>query len=1059
MIKARFSAGRFVLSALLLLSVALTATAGNSTLVSTRFGPGTSISDSAEGDSFTPVISPDGRYVLFASSAINLVKLTNQVSGVAPRRINVYLRDRTNQTIVLISVNATRSGGGNGDSLPAGISSNGRYALFESTAADLVANDTNNASDIFLRDVLGGTTTLISADDAGVCGSGDSRDAVMTPDALYVAFVSAATNLVAGDTNQINDIFVRDVAAGTNILVSAGARTTNSWSMTFIQGAYISSSESPEITPDGRYVAFYSTAIDLVSDVRRSGEVYVRDLVASTTTWASSNAWSVFQPIYGHTNVACCNQRISDNGRYVAFEVVSNSVPFATAQGIILRQDLQTGLADIVDTNVPVMLSTPYFENLRNLDMTPDGRYIAYVGGTNTGATICRWDANTSETLVVSTNWYCNWPVMDSSGRYLAYLNIITNSLTYPMVETPHLSLADLQNGTVQLLDLDTNGISTEVISSARPAMSADGQSVAFESSSDSLVARDDNRASDVFVRDWAPAGTELISTRSPGIIAASPNGPSGFSTVSASTDGRYVAFTSDASDLTPNDTNQYRDVFVRDLVAGTTTLVSVGTDGFAGNGLSTEPSISGDGRYVAFTSWATNLVTGDTNNAMDIFVRDLQAGTTMLVSRGWDGVSFGSGDSYSSTLSTDGRQVVFLSNAGNLIPNSSIGYSVPFLCDLEAGTNYALSSQGTYYPMSLTPDAALVAYFGSVYIGNGIVVWSLQTHSPVYTNLLLGMVGTPAFSLSPNGRWLVYSSNSTPALYGLDLPAQTSWQIASAYAKPGRFSADGRFLVYSTNVYPSNASTLPGFVHLHDMEARTNLALPFPCVNLDIPEISPDGRFIAYRFFASNSVATDSNDVPDIVLYDRVNDLTALISANTTFGRAGNGRSFAPQFTADSKTLLFRTWASDLISPTVVTRGGAVHAFPVDLFFPLDADVDGMNDQWELDHFGTLSRDGTGDFDGDGVSDRVEGRTGTDPTDPQSLFAVGVTPPDPAAGSTITWPTAPWKTYRVQYKNDLNETNWHELTGNAIPTGTNAWMLDTSPDPHMRFYRVMLND
>ena len=1051
MMNARFSSGRFVLSTVLLLSIVCTVAAGNSTLVSTRFGPGNVISDSAEGSSFGPLMTPDGRYVLFASSAINLVKLTNQVSSAAPARINVYLRDRTNRTTTLVSLNAARSGGGNGDSLPSAISANGRYALFESTARDLVANDTNNASDIFLRDVLSGTTTLISADNSGVCGRGDSRDAVMTPDALYVAYVSAATNLMANDTNRINDVFVRDVQAGTNILVSAGATATNAWSGQFILGNYISTSESPEITPDGRYVAFYSTATNLVPGVTNSAEIYVRDLITGSTTWASTNGASLYHSsIHPRTNVACCNHRISDDGVYVAYEACPNEgTPSTIARALVLRQNLQTGQLDIITTNLSVLLATPYFENLHNLDMSADGRFIAYVGGTNTAATICRWDANTSETLVVSTNWYCNWPVMDASGRYLAYLSIATN--------TAHLSLADLQDGSVRLLDLDTNGLSARVNSSVRPAVSADGQSVAFDSPSDRLVARDGNRDSDVFVRDWASGQTELISKRSPAIISSSPNGPSGFSTVSASTDGRYVAFTSEASDLTPNDTNQFRDVFVRDLVAGTTTLVSVGMDGFAGNGMSTEPSMSGDGRYVAFTSWATNLVAGDTNYYGDVFVRDLQAGTTALVSLGNDGVSLGNGNSYSPTISTDGRYVLFSSWARNLTADTITLVPNFFVRQLQAGTNYAPTTSGASYG-TMTPDAALMAFYTSLPNGSRTVVWSQQAHGPISTN----QTSNPgATSLSPDGRLVAYMTNIN-SLFVLDLASRTNWLVSPAYCNAGRFSADGRFLAFSTNGV-SSSSTIPGRIILHDTLKQTNLALPIPCAFQDIPEISPDGRFIAYRFFASKSVTTDTNDAPDIVmdvvLYDRINDLTALISANTTFGRSGNGRSFAPQFTADSKTLLFRSWASDLISPSVVTSGSAIYAFPVDLFFPLDADADGLNDQWELDHFGTLDRDGTGDFDGDGVSDRFEGRTGTDPEDPTSFFAVGVTPTDTGPGPTVAWPTAPWKTYRVQYKNSLDETNWQELTGSIIPTGTNAWVQDSSPDPHMRFYRVMLND
>ena len=156
------------------------------------------------GDSGAPVISADGRYVLFASAAANLV-LTSSNTPLpfrSPPALNVFLRDRTNGTTVLVSVNLAGTGGGNGDSVPVGLSTNARYAVFESSASDLVPGDTNGLGDVFMRDLVGGTTILVSASTNGGVGSGESRSAAMTPDGRYVAFVSAATNLVASDSQR-----------------------------------------------------------------------------------------------------------------------------------------------------------------------------------------------------------------------------------------------------------------------------------------------------------------------------------------------------------------------------------------------------------------------------------------------------------------------------------------------------------------------------------------------------------------------------------------------------------------------------------------------------------------------------------------------------------------------------------------------------------------------------------------------------------------------------------------------------------------------------------------
>src|SRR5208283_3001809 len=124
-----------------------------------------------------------------------------------------------------------------------------------------------------------------------------------------------------------------------------------------------------------------------------------------------------------------------------------------------------------------------------------------------------------------------------------------------------------------------------------------------------------------VFVRNMTTNTVELISTHDPTLPSLSPNGPSAISTLSASMNGR-IAFISEADNLVANDTNGFRNVFVRDLITGTNFLVSVATNGMSGSGISTDPAISADGRYVAFDSIATNLVPNDNNSAQDVFLR-----------------------------------------------------------------------------------------------------------------------------------------------------------------------------------------------------------------------------------------------------------------------------------------------------------------------------------------------------------------------------------------------------------------------------------------------------
>jgi Tol biopolymer transport system component len=212
------------------------------------------------------------------------------------------------------------------------------------------------------------------------------------------------------------------------------------------------------------------------------------------------------------------------------------------------------------------------------------------------------------------------------------------------------------------------------------PSISADGRYVAFFSHASNLVPGDTNNTLDVFVHDRLTGQTTRVSVASDGTEG---NGDSFVGSISA--DGRYVAFASWASNLVPGDTNGRSDIFVHDRVTGQTTRVSVASDGTEGNGDSWGcPSISADGRYVAFASWASNLVPGDTNGRSDIFVHDRVTGQTTRVSVASDGTE-GNGDSWwRPSISADGRYVAFPSYASNLVPGDTNGWADIFVAVRE---------------------------------------------------------------------------------------------------------------------------------------------------------------------------------------------------------------------------------------------------------------------------------------------------------------------------------------------------------------------------------------
>lgn len=973
---------------------------------------------SGGGDSGAAIISVDGRYVLFSSSAANLTASNAMPASLTPK-LNVYLRDRVNGTTRLVSVNLAGIGG-NGDSLPAGISTNGQFALFVSDASDLVSNDFNGARDVFVRDMINNTTVLVSAAMDGTSGNGKSEAPVMTPDGQNVAFVSAASDLVANDTNGIPDVFIRDLQTNVTTLVSVGAQSSGSAS---------AMSDSPVVTPDGRYVAFSSTATNLVPGVTNAAEIYVRDLNAGQTYWASDNALGIVQSVTGQASCISYDEQISADGQFVAFAARPNT---NTYQGVILRYSLLTGQTDVEATNSAAAV-LGFERDAQVLNMTPDGRFIAFVATeTNSSTSIYQRDTRAGINVLVSGDLNgvvtagvsSDYPVQDPSGQFVVFFCSATNMTSNPQTNGI-LYRRDMDAQTTELVDPDPTGAGTNYNPAASPGLSDDGSMVAFVSLDGNLVPNDSNHDHDVFVHDFTSDTNDLVSVRDATLPSLTANGTSLLWSSSVSTNGRYVAFTSDADNVIASDTNGWPDVFVRDLVTGTNILVSADTNGLPAAGLSTAPAISGDGRYVAFFSHAVNIVPGDTNNLTgNVFRRDLQTGTTVLASVDTNGGVVGADISFPPVMSRDGRYILFFD-----FDYSSERY-ILYLRDVNSSITYQLTtSAATDSPGSavMTPDGHYIAYIGA---SSDLFVWNSQTVSSVYTN------ATTTFStvsVSPNGQYIAYLGGTPLALHEGALLVNSNRVVSGGNfpSRPGlQFSADGRYLVYATSA-TNNILDTNGIqnIYVHDALMNTNrrvsTAFASPTSadgNADFPAISPDGRYIAFRSFADNTFPGDTNEVPDVFLYDSVNQTTTLISANQSGSTTANNRSLMPVFSGDSSTLLFQSAASDLIA------GDFNHfsdIFAVNLTPPgtinLTNSAAVLNPQIVL-------------------NDPLEQGAPTPNNEPLLIFT-----------------TTPGVSYQVQFTDQLENPVWQNLDGNVIFVGQNGYAYDFTPASGQRFYRFIL--
>ncbi len=322
--------------------------------------------------------------------------------------------------------------------------------------------------------------------------------------------------------------------------------------------------------------------------------------------------------------------------------------------------------------------------------------------------------------------------VLDASGNIVVFGSAANNLVTGDFNTVPDIFVYDRSSRQTRILSLARGGYGGGAVPDLPPAISRDGRYVVFASQADDLVDHDDNEASDIFVYDRSTDRIEVLTLTSIGSPETrTANGPSAGPVIAD--DGCAVAFFSDARNLVRGDTNQARDVFVRDRCAGAIERVSVSSSGEQANGPSQSDlavlSISGNGRFVVFASKATNLDEIPTGRISNLFLRDRAAGTTRLISKNSWGEA-ANAPALAPGLSTNGRFVVFQSAADNLVDNDTNDHDDIFVVDL---------ADGEIRLVSITSDGSPSDgdSFGATISGNGerIVFQSFGRLTPDDTN------------------------------------------------------------------------------------------------------------------------------------------------------------------------------------------------------------------------------------------------------------------------------------------------------------------------------------
>jgi Tol biopolymer transport system component len=985
------------------------------------------LSQTAAGSSLAPILSEDGRYVVFASHAKNLT--TNAFQALS---LNIFHRDLVRGSTVLVSVDQSGNAGGDDDSSFYSMSPDGRYVAFASRAGNLVANDTNAAVDIFLRDVQARTTRLISVDPASNSPSpfGDvfSSDPQVSSDGRWVAFESRWISLGGfSEAPGTPDVFLRDTLSNTTTMVSINR---------FESGAgYYTASYSPKMTPDGSFVLFISTDPSLIGyGSSEETHLFLRDIKRRSTEWITSSLKSSLG-VYSN-GFKIVEHAISDNAQAIAFKTsLSNSSIW------LFRYDVADHSLFLVSTNA-TSRNTP--------QLSGDGRLLAY----ESGADILIWDhafrtnlivnldiSNTHPAVGVSRN-----PALSVDGRSVAFVSNAGDLVPGISGGSFQGFWRDLIERQTFLVSANTNAVPANANHElVPPAISADGLTVAFESSATDMIPDDLNQAVDVFAFDF-PSSPQLscASTAAPSEPALSGSGEMTGAPNCVSGDGRVIAFFGYDSSLARNDTNRFTDLFLHDLASGTNRIITVGTNSL------TDPEISADARYLTCTRLLHSGLQSQSNDTLRF---DLLTGEQAVLK----GITGFIESSAAHSMSSDGRFVAFQSTATDLDPQDVSTDVDIFVHDFLSNTNHLLSvnTLGDAISPRFAQDDKHVFFLSQ----NRLFVTRIdQTNAPLLVShdpetLTSPLPTNKSFTISGNSQTVVFDSidsSNGRYLYRNNLASNVVSLVCSD-CQNGVLNGDGHWAAYESR----NPSTLLRTVYLHDLINGTNqpvstadrLGIPVEAA-LDSfsPRISADSRFVVFLSRVRSPLSSTR-----LYAYDRSTDQMIVLTPSSEGIGLVSGSGAQLQFARDGRTVVFRSF-SELVKGDY-NDNRDVFVLRLGLG---DQDNDGLDDDWEMAYFNMLGRDGSGDFDIDGRSDLEEFRSGTDPTNHDSVLRV-LTVTRAGDGTTVFWQANPGRSYRVEYKNSLADSEWLPVSGEIRLSGSTGYLLDPSASSTaQRFYRAV---
>lgn len=881
-------------------------------------------------------VSADGRFVAFVSTRSDLVP--NDSNGVP----DVFLVDRMTGEVERVSVAGDGSQGNAESGLP-DISADGRRVLFLSEASNLVAGDGNGRIDVFLRDRSAGTTQRISVASGGTEANGDSTAAALSGDGRRIAFASTANTLVGADGNGVADIFLRDLdaASTTRLSVSSAGVEAN--------GA----SSEPSVNHDGGRVAFLSSASNLVAvDSNGVGaDLFVRDVGAASTRIGSLNDAAAVTPTQA---IDSAYPGISGDGRYVAF---ASSAAYVAGDAAGLRDLFRTDL----DSNTTVRVSLADDEQVPNAAAAPRrGRGISFDGQrllfASAAGNLVAGDGNGVDDLFLrdvvagstrrlslradgsdSASAVGDAAVLSADGLTAAFSVPADGGYiaggAFAFAVVREIEAARNRGLLAETVGTQLRAQATFAALGRRIAVSADGRFVAFSSNDDHLVSGDRNRIDDVFLRDRQTGSTVRVSVATGGVEANN-----GSFAPALSADGRYVVFSSLASNLVAGDGNGVVDVFRHDRSTGETLRVSAAPDGGDGNGGSSDAVMSADGRFVAFTSVASNLAGGgDANATSDVFLWDAQQPAATRIRR----LSLGPGNSDVTaasgqpSIAADGSRVAFASESDQLLPGIlADGLTDVFVHEVASGT------------LSLASRLANGSEGGLAYAhpqlgadGSRVAFLASAGGEDIEGDGVIEVAAGPLVVL----RELAAGSNRVVSrCAGPNLLAALP---TGAAPPPYALDAAGRYVAFTSATHPCTPDDTVAAPHVYVRDlglGETRLVDRNAAGEIGQGAaggsqggslaFSGNGQFIAFASFAPNLVAGDSNGRDDIFLAANPAFRSDLLQAVSNLTPVANGPSGRPVISESGRYVLFESAASNAASAGPADSNGATDIFRLDL-------------------------------------------------------------------------------------------------------------------------------